>query len=248
MALSKHTRPLQSRPSPSVAACVPGIPARASGRTGEEGTYARQDLSRHSGAPRARDRRTHGAVGPAGGGGTRPGGPGAGPPRPRGPGPRGSSTARPSAPLDERATAASGGARHRLEPRWVGTVFGRVQIGRYRANRPGGASTPWTGPCGSPRPSPPLPGRETARSPRGLLAAGSGGGGQDSHQGGELVEAVFELGDSPRRPGPELVVVEAGGTHLRARRDEGDRFEMRARVLWRPSPRRAAPEPRPAAA
>jgi hypothetical protein len=59
--------------------------------------------------------------------------------------------------LDERATAASGGARQRLKPRWVATVFGRVRIRRYRVKGPEGSFHPWTGPWGSPRPSPPRP-------------------------------------------------------------------------------------------
>lgn len=44
----------------------------------------------------------------------------------------------------------------------------------------------------------------------------------------ELVASVFELGAAPPEdvPSPDLVVVEADGTFVRAQREAGDRFEV----------------------
>ncbi len=44
--------------------------------------------------------------------------------------------------LDERATANSGGARQRLEPRWVATLAGRIRLHRYRVKDQDGTHHP----------------------------------------------------------------------------------------------------------
>lgn len=44
--------------------------------------------------------------------------------------------------IDEKAVAASGGPRQRLEERWVATTFGRVRVWRYRVKAEGGSFCP----------------------------------------------------------------------------------------------------------
>lgn len=44
--------------------------------------------------------------------------------------------------LDELATAGSGGARQRLEQRWVATLAGRIRLWRYRVRAGGGSFHP----------------------------------------------------------------------------------------------------------
>lgn len=71
--------------------------------------------------------------------------------------------------FDDEAVAACGGARQRLEERWVGTIFGRVRIWRYRAK---GAERQLP----SPGPGPgAVPGR--------ALPGPQGGGVRPGHQG-----------------------------------------------------------------
>jgi hypothetical protein len=68
--------------------------------------------------------------------------------------------------LDRAATSASDGARQRLEPRWVATVFGRLRIRRYPVKAPPGPGPgalpgrAHPGPLGGPqrpRPAGPVP-------------------------------------------------------------------------------------------
>ncbi len=159
--------------------------------------------------------------------------------------------------LDEEAVASSGGARQRTEERWVATTVGRMRIWRYRVKTAGGSFCPLDRTLGldAKEASPAL--RETVcdlalRLPyrqaaevasrltgeptshlscwRILLAEGARVRAED----GRLVDSVFELGEAPPEdvPSPELVVVEADGTFLRAQREPGDRFEVKTGVLY----------------
>ncbi len=159
--------------------------------------------------------------------------------------------------LDRRAAAASGGARQRLECRWVATVFGRVRIWRYRVKGPGGSFHPLDRALGLSRaePTPALrealcdlatrvPYRQVGEVASRLIGEPLSTqscwrvvqeeGARIRTEEGELVEAVFELGEAPPDAGiaPELVVVEADGTYLRAQREEGDRFEVKTGVFY----------------
>ncbi len=159
--------------------------------------------------------------------------------------------------LDQRATGASAGARQPLEERWVATIFGRVRIARYRVKGPEGSSHPLDRALGwsQAEPSPALrealcdlatrvPYRQVAHVASRLVGEPVSAqtcwllvqeqGGRIRTEEGKLVEAVFELGEAPPEVGlaPELVVVEADGTFLRAQREEGDRFEVRTGVFY----------------
>jgi hypothetical protein len=172
--------------------------------------------------------------------------------------------------LDRAATSASDGARQRLEPRWVATVFGRLRIRRYRVKAAGGSSHPLDRLLGlsQAEPTPALrelicdlatrvPYRQVAAvasrlvgepvSAQGCWRVVQEEGARIRAEEGELVEAVFELGEAPPAdgPAPELVVVEAGGTFLRAQREEGDRFEGEDRLPARRARRVRAELPRP---
>jgi hypothetical protein len=161
------------------------------------------------------------------------------------------------AALDAQATEASGGARQRLEERWVATTFGRVRIWRYRVKGPEGSFHPLDRALGlsQAEASPAL--REAVcdlatRVPYRQVAeiAARLTGEAISHQStwrilqaegarirteeGRLVRSVFELGEAPLDIGlePELVVVEADGTFLEAQGEEGDRFEVKTGVFY----------------
>ena len=158
--------------------------------------------------------------------------------------------------IDERAVKGSGGARLRLEPRWVATIFGRVRVWRYRVKRDGVSFHPLDDALGlaQSEPSPGLreaicglalrlPYRQAAEVAtlltgddvshlsawRVLQAEGARVRAED----GALVESIFELGElPPDAPSPELVVVEADGTFIKAQREEGDRFEVKTGVFY----------------
>jgi hypothetical protein len=159
--------------------------------------------------------------------------------------------------VDERAVAASAGARQRTEERWLGTTLGRIRLWRYRVKTPEGSHCPLDRALGldAKEPSPALrelvcdlsvrlPYRQAAEvisrltgEPvshlscwRMLVAEGARVRAEDSR----LVESVFELGEAPPEdvPSPELVVVEADGTFLKAQREPGDRFEVRTGVFY----------------
>jgi hypothetical protein len=158
--------------------------------------------------------------------------------------------------VDDQAVRDSGGARQRLEPHWVATVFGRVRVRRYRVTRDGASSHPLDDALGLAQ-SEPSPGlRETIcslalRLPyrqaaevatlltgddvshlsawRVLQAEGARLRAED----GALVESVFELGElPPDAPSPELVVVEADGTFLKAQGEDQARFEVKTGVFY----------------
>jgi hypothetical protein len=159
--------------------------------------------------------------------------------------------------LDEEVAAASGGAKQRVEPRWVATLVGRIRIWRYRVRGPEGSFHPLDRALGlsQAEPSPGLreavcdlatrvPFRQVAEvtsrltgEPFSTLSAWrvvQAEGGKIRTEEGEVVEAVFELGEAPPDLGlaPELVVVEADGTYLLAQREEGDRFEVKTGVFY----------------
>lgn len=135
--------------------------------------------------------------------------------------------------IDEKAVAASGGARQRLEERWVATTFGRVRIWRYRVKAGGGSICPLDRAIG-------LGQAEASRLTgeplshlscwRILLAEGARVRAED----GRLAASVFELGEAPPDdvPSPELVVVEADGTFLKAQHELSDRFEVKTGVFY----------------
>lgn len=159
--------------------------------------------------------------------------------------------------VDEQAVAASGGARQRSEERWLATTVGRIRIWRYRVKTSGGSYCPLDRALGldAKEASPALremvcdlalrlPYRQAAEVTsrltgeptshlscwRILVAEGARVRAED----GELVSSVFELGEAPPEdvPSPELVVVEADGTFLKAQREVGDRFEVRTAVFY----------------
>jgi hypothetical protein len=159
--------------------------------------------------------------------------------------------------LDRAATEASGGARQRLEERWMATVFGRVRIRRYRVKGPGRSFHPLDRVLGlsQAEPTPALreaicdlatrvPYRQVGEVCSRLVGEPISAqtcwrvvqeeGARIRTEEGELAGAVFELGEAPPEVGlaPELVVVEEGGTYLRAQREEGDRFEVRTGVFY----------------
>lgn len=159
--------------------------------------------------------------------------------------------------LDAQAVQEAGGARQRLEERWVATVFGRVRMWRYRVKGLGGSFHPLDRALGlsQAEPSPALreavcdlatrvPYRQVAE-----LAARLTGepfshlsawrvlqqeGARIRTEEGELVEAVFEMGEAPPEGelAPEFVVVEADGTYIAAQGEEGDRFEVKTGVFY----------------
>jgi len=159
--------------------------------------------------------------------------------------------------LDAQATKGGGGARQRLEERWVATTFGRVRIWRYRVRTADGSFHPLDRRLGLSRaePSPALreavcdlatriPYRQVAELTARLTGEAIGHqstwrilqseGARIRTEEAELVEAVFELGEVPPDVGlaPELVVVEADGTFLAAQGEEGDRFEIKTGVFY----------------
>ena len=159
--------------------------------------------------------------------------------------------------VDEQAVAASGGAKQRTEERWVATTFGRVRILRYRVKGLEGSFCPLDRvlALGQKEASPALrelvcdlatrlPYRQAAdvcsrmtgepfshlSAWRVLAEEGARVRGED----GALVESVFELGEAPPEggPSPELVVVEADGTYLKAQREGQPSFEVKTGVFY----------------
>jgi hypothetical protein len=159
--------------------------------------------------------------------------------------------------LDAQATEATGGAKQRLEERWVATIFGRIRIWRYRVKAGGASSHPLDRALGlsQAEASPALreavcdlatrvPYRQVAEVTARLT------GEPISHQSawrilqaegarvrteeGELVASVFELGEAPPEDvlAPELVVVEADGTYVAAQGEVSDRFEIKTGVFY----------------
>jgi len=161
------------------------------------------------------------------------------------------------ASLDAQAVRDTGGTRQRLEERWVATTFGRIRIWRYRVRTPAGSFHPLDRDLGLSQAEASPAMREAVcdlatRIPYRQVAeiAARLTGEPISHQStwrilqaegarlrteeGELVTAVFELGEAPpdTEPVPELVVVEADGTFLAAQGEEGDRFEVKTGVFY----------------
>lgn len=164
--------------------------------------------------------------------------------------------------LDERAVKGSGAAKQRLEPRWVATTFGRVRLHRYRVKGSEGSFHPLDQVfgLGQSEPSPAL--REmicdlSVRIPFRQVAdiASRMSADQMTHltawrilrtegkrvrdQDNRLVESVFELGEAPPEGtmSPDLVVVEADGTFLKAQHEiqngeKIDRFEIKTGVFY----------------
>jgi len=159
--------------------------------------------------------------------------------------------------LDGLATDASSGARQRIEERWVATTFGRVRVWRYRVKNADRSFHPLDRALGlsQAEPSPALreavcdfatrlPYRQVAEVTSRLIGepfsalsawrAVQAQGAAIRTEEGELVKAVFELGEAPPDVGlaPELVVVEADGTFLAAQKEQGDRFEVKTGVFY----------------
>ncbi|MGH2746894.1 MAG: UPF0236 family transposase-like protein [Actinomycetota bacterium] len=158
--------------------------------------------------------------------------------------------------VDERAVRESGGARQRPEARWVATVFGRVRVWRYRVRRDGTSFHPLDDALGLAQSEPSaglreaicglalrLPYRQAAEVA--TLVTGDDvshlsawrvlqqEGTRVRAEDGALMESVFELGElPPDAPSPELVVVEADGTFLKAQREDQDRFEVKTGVFY----------------
>jgi hypothetical protein len=161
------------------------------------------------------------------------------------------------ASLDTQATGAVGGARQRLECRWVATIFGRIRIWRYRVKAEGRSFHPLDRALGLSQAEPSAALRElvcdlatripyrqvgevTSRltgEPFSHLSAWrvlQEEGARIRTEEAELVASVFELGELPpdAGPSPELVVVEADGTFLDAQHEQGDRFEVKTGVIY----------------
>ena len=159
--------------------------------------------------------------------------------------------------LDQMASDAVGGARQRLEERWIATTFGRARIWRYRVKAEGRSFHPLDRALGlSPaEPSPALretvcdlatrlPYRQTAElvsritgepfSPLGAWRVVQAEGAAVRTEETDLVTQVFELGEVPADVdlAPELVVVEADGTYVAAQNEQGDRFEVKTGVFY----------------
>lgn len=159
--------------------------------------------------------------------------------------------------LDGQAVEASGGARQRLEERWVATLVGRLRIWRYRVKGAEGSFCPldravaW----GRKEATPALreavcdlavrlPYRQAAEvcsrmtgeplSHQVAWAILLEEGARVRTEEGELVSSVFDLGEAPPEEvaAPDIVVVEADGTHLRAQREQTDRFEVKTGVFY----------------
>lgn len=165
--------------------------------------------------------------------------------------------------LDDRAVEQSGAARQRLEPRWVATTFGRVRIYRWRVKKRGEASFhPLDRLLNLKQSEPSSALRETlcdlsCRIPYRQVAdvCERITGEPISHrlawrvvqdEGGRLideeqrqVEMIF--GEHPQpvpehEASPDVVIVEADGTFLRAqgmdRTEDQIRFEVRTGVFY----------------
>lgn len=158
---------------------------------------------------------------------------------------------------DRRAIERSSGARQRLEARWVATTFGRVRVWRYRVKSPAGTHHPLDLALGWSQAEPSAALREAVcdvalrvpfrqvgaivsrltGEPFSVMSAWrvvQAEGARIRTEEGELVEAVFALGEAPPEegPAPELVVVEADGTFLPAQHEDTDRFEVKTGVLY----------------
>ena len=159
--------------------------------------------------------------------------------------------------LDARATAASGGAKQRLEERWVATTFGRIRIWRYRVKGAGASFHPLDRAIGlsQAEASPGLreatcdlatriPYRQVAEVVSRLTGEPIGHqstwrilqaeGARVRTEEGRLVASVFELGEVPADVGltPDIVIVEADGAYVAAQREVGDRFEIKTGVFY----------------
>jgi hypothetical protein len=158
---------------------------------------------------------------------------------------------------DEQAVEASGGARQRLEQRWVATMFGRIRIFRYRVKAGGGSFHPLDRVLGLSGAEPSaglrellcflstrLPYRQAAEVAARLTGEDASAqsawrtvqaeGARIRAEEAELVRSVFEDGEIPPSggPAPELVVVEADGTYLAAQGEGGERFEVKTAVFY----------------
>lgn len=159
--------------------------------------------------------------------------------------------------IDRREIERCAGARQRLEPRWVATIFGRVRVWRYRVRSSDGSFHPLDRVLGWSQAEPSAALREavcdvalrvpyrqvgeivsrligepfsTMSSWRVLQAEGA----RIRTEEGALVDAVFVLGEAPLEGAvvPELVVVEADGTFLAAQREVGAKFEVKTGVFY----------------
>lgn len=159
--------------------------------------------------------------------------------------------------LEGHAVAAAGGAKQRVEERWVATTFGRIRIWRYRVKGEEGSFHPLDRALGlaQAEASPGLreavcdlavrvPYRQVSHVLSRLVgeAVSTGScwrilqaeGARVRTEEGVLVASVFELGEAPPEegPAPEIVVVEADGTHLRAQREGQPSFEVKTGVFY----------------
>jgi hypothetical protein len=159
--------------------------------------------------------------------------------------------------LDARAVLAAAAAKERLEVRWVATLVGRCRVWRYRVKGAHGTFHPLDRSIGlgQAEASPALreaicdmatrlPYRQAADVVSRLVDE------QISHQScwrvllqegarvrreeGELVSSVFDLGEAPPDEGlaPDLVVVEADGTHVKAQGEGKPSFEVKTGVFY----------------
>lgn len=155
--------------------------------------------------------------------------------------------------VDERTR---GCGRQRPEPRWVATTFGRVRLTRYRVKGAGGSTHPTDVAFGlaQSEASPALrelicdlalrlPYRQAAE----VVARVTGAplahqsawrvlqaeGARVRSEEGVLVDSVFALGEAPPAgEAPDVVVVEADGTFLRAQREGQPKFEVKTGVFY----------------
>lgn len=149
------------------------------------------------------------------------------------------------------------GTRQRQELRWVATTFGRIRCSRYRVKDDERSFHPldrvmgWSGaePSAGLRElvcelATRLPYRQVAEvtarltgepfSPRSAWSVLQDEGARVRTEEGRLVSSVFSLGEAPPKEGPrpELVVIEADGTFLRAQREDAPSFEVKTGVFY----------------
>lgn len=157
---------------------------------------------------------------------------------------------------DDQVSAQAQGARQRLEPRWIATMFGRVRIHRYRIRGQDKSFHPLDRQMhlGQSEPSAAfrelvcdlavrIPYRQAAEltgrvcgeeiSPQAAWRVVQQEGGRLRDDQGRLIDAIFEDGEAPPEVDThEFVVIEADGTYLKAQREGQPSFAVRTGVFY----------------
>lgn len=155
--------------------------------------------------------------------------------------------------IDERTR---GCGRQRRESRWVATTFGRIRIDRYRIKGPSGSTHPTDTALGLAQSEAStglrelicdlalrLPYRQATEVVARVTGEAFGHqsvwwvlqaeGARVRSEEGVLVDSIFTLGEAPPDThAPDLVVVEADGTFLRAQREGQPKFEVKTGIFY----------------